>query len=354
MPHHCYACNRTFKRKQGEDHNESNYHRHSKFVCELFCGLTAFKEAIPEDPYLVFANWNGLDATPCQWSDHVVKWNILGSSLKGFIAPELGLLTNLQELILHGNHLIGIILKEIGLLNNITAMDLGAKQFSGSIPHEIGNLSSIKKMNLQSNVLTGMLPHELGNSKSLQELHLDRNKLQVNVIGLANANSESNMHGMFASNGNVIGLCSLPQLMVVDLSYNFFGGIVPKCLLHLPSANFHGNCLDEKSSKQRSDAQCVMFADGEGCQLSWTRRMKIIIGIARGLRDLHTELNPPFTISELNSSAVYLTEDFSPKAWEYLEVPEVMPYVVEKEVKHFEYEDLKAVCEAASLCLNPD
>ncbi|XP_056689352.1 probable LRR receptor-like serine/threonine-protein kinase At1g63430 [Spinacia oleracea] len=334
-----------------------------------------------------------------------------------------------------------------------------------------------------------MLPHELGNSKSLQELHLDRNKLQVNVIGLANANSESNMHGMFASNGNVIGLCSLPQLMVVDLSYNFFGGIIPKCLLHLPSANFHGNCLDEKSSKQRSDAQCgaaisakghpnpsantkgksresetkhqksrptwllaleivtgtmvgtllitalittykrfnnkssmiipwkksgsdkerlavyivacedfnnieggseivvisfcikeeqwtgyhelyfqrevadlarlnhenagkllgycresppftrmlvfeyacngtlyehlhFMFADGEGCQLSWTRRMKIIIGIARGLRDLHTELNPPFTISELNSSAVYLTEDFSPKVY----TPRIAPY----------------------------
>lgn len=57
----------------------------------------------------------------------------------------------------------------------------------------------------------------------------------------------------------------------------------------------------------------AMFADGEGCQLSWTRRMKIIIGIARGLRYLHTELNPPFTISDLNSSAVYLTEDFSPK-----------------------------------------
>lgn len=57
----------------------------------------------------------------------------------------------------------------------------------------------------------------------------------------------------------------------------------------------------------------AIFADGEGCQLSWTRRMKIIIGIARGLRYLHTELNPPFTISELNSTAVYLTEDFSPK-----------------------------------------
>ncbi|KAJ6946291.1 hypothetical protein NC651_001137 [Populus alba x Populus x berolinensis] len=52
---------------------------------------------------------------------------------------------------------------------------------------------------------------------------------------------------------------------------------------------------------------------GEGCQLSWTRRMKIIIGIARGLKYFHAELDPPFTISELNSSSVYLTEDFSPK-----------------------------------------
>lgn len=41
--------------------------------------------------------------------------------------------------------------------------------------------------------------------------------------------------------------------------------------------------------------------------------MNIITGIAHGLKYLHTELDPPFTISELNSSSVYLTEDFSPK-----------------------------------------
>ncbi|KAI7724562.1 hypothetical protein M8C21_030441 [Ambrosia artemisiifolia] len=41
--------------------------------------------------------------------------------------------------------------------------------------------------------------------------------------------------------------------------------------------------------------------------------MRIVLGIAKGLKYLHTEIEPPFTISELNSSAVYLTEDFSPK-----------------------------------------
>ncbi|KAD5316797.1 hypothetical protein R6Q59_031960 [Mikania micrantha] len=51
----------------------------------------------------------------------------------------------------------------------------------------------------------------------------------------------------------------------------------------------------------------------EGCQLSWPRRMMIVLGIAKGLKYLHTEIEPPFTISELNSSVVYLTEDLSPK-----------------------------------------
>ncbi|XP_022155497.1 probable LRR receptor-like serine/threonine-protein kinase At1g63430 [Momordica charantia] len=164
---------------------------------------------------------------------------------------------------------------------------------------------------------------------------------------------------------------------------------------------------------------------GEACQLSWTRRMKIILGIARGLKYLHTELQPPFTISLLNSNAVYLTDDFFPKlidfeSWktilsrseknsgaigsqgaicvlpnslearhldvqgniyafgvllleiisgrplyckdkgnlldwakDYIEMPEVMSYVVDPELKHFRYEDLEVICEVVNLCIHP-
>lgn len=57
----------------------------------------------------------------------------------------------------------------------------------------------------------------------------------------------------------------------------------------------------------------VLMSDGEAALVSWARRMKIVIGIARGLKYLHMELDPPFTISELSSNAIYLTEDFTPK-----------------------------------------
>ncbi|TKY70937.1 LRR receptor serine/threonine-protein kinase [Spatholobus suberectus] len=590
--------------------------------------LRSFKEAVYEDPYHVLSNWDTVESDPCNWfgvsctmsRDHVIKLNISGSSLKGFLAPELGQITYLQELILHGNNFIGTIPVELGVLKSLKVLDLGRNQLTGPIPPEIGNLTQVVNINLQSNGLTGRLPPELGNLRYLQELRLDRNRLQGPVPAGGSSNFASNMHGMYASKENVTGFCRSSQLKVADFSYNFLVGSVPKCLEYLPRLSFQGNCLQSKDLKQRPSIQCagaspaksqpvvnpnhqpteyvtkhhgaskpvwllaleivtgtmvgslflvavlaafqrcnkrssiiipwkkstsqkdhmVVYIDPdmlkdvrrysrqelevacedfsniigsspdsvvykgtmkggpeiavislcmkeehwtgylelyfqrevadlarlnhenigkllgycredtpftrmlvfdyasngtlhdhlhcyeEGCQFSWIRRMKITLGIARGLKYLHTEVEPPFTISELNSSAVYLTEEFSPKlvdfeSWktilerseknsgsigsqgsicvlpnslearhldtkgniyafgvllleiisgrppyskdkgylvdwakDYLEMPDEMSRVVDPELKHFRYDDLKVICEVITLCVNRD
>ncbi|KAF3448547.1 hypothetical protein FNV43_RR09260 [Rhamnella rubrinervis] len=597
------------------------------FPSKEVLALTSFKEAMYEDPQLVLSNWNALDPDPCDWSGiscsvargHVLMINISGASLRGFLAPELGQLSYMQKLILHGNRLLGILPKELGVLKSLTVLDLGMNELTGPIPPEIGNLTNIVKINLQSNGLTGRLPPELGNLRHLEVLQLDRNRLRGTVPASSNPDFISSDHGMYASSADSTGFCRSSQLKVADFSFNFFVGSIPKCLEYLPKSSFQGNCLQNVDPKQRSAKLCDGFppaksnpmsnqkhkpveydtkhqgtskpawllaleivtgtmvgslflvailtamqkcnskasiiipwkksasekdhitvyidsemlkdvvkfsrqelevacedfsniigsspdslvykgnmkggpeiavislcikeelwtgylelyfqrevADlarlshenvgkllgycrestpftrmlvieyasngtlyehlhyGEGCQLSWTRRMKIVLGIARGLKYLHTEIEPPFTISELNSSAVYLTDDFSPKlvdfeSWkgilsrsekysgsidtqgavcvlpnslearyldiqgnlyafgvllleiisgrqpfckdkgclvdwakDYLELPEVMSYVVDPELKHFRYEDLKVICEVISLCLNTD
>ncbi|KAE8732308.1 putative RNA-binding protein nob1 [Hibiscus syriacus] len=482
-------------------------------------------------------NWFGIT---CDWeTQHVTKINITGSSLKGFLAPEMGQMMYLQELTLHENNLIGTIPKELGFLKSLHVLDLGMNQLTGSIPPDLRNLC--------------ILPAELGNLKYLQELRLDRNKLQGTVPAARNSTFTDKMNGMYASRSNFTGLCRSSQLEVVDVSYNYLVGSIPKCLTDLPGASFeedkdfkqHPNtqcgALQSKSyqalkckhqpdedvakhpkaskpawildlervtgimaaiiipwkksgsekellavyidsellknvtkySRQELEVACedvsniigsspdslvykgivrggpeiavialcikeeqwtsylelyfqrevadlaklnhdnvgkllgycsdIIYKDayGEGSQLSWTRRMRIILGIARGLEYLHTELEPLFTISELNSSAVYLTDDFSPRylltsysglyehliflfmsrvqrmldrlgfrfdmllniyvpsmhqrAKEYLESPDAMSNIVDPELKHFTYDDLKLVCEVIiSLCIHPD
>ncbi|KAI5004249.1 hypothetical protein ZWY2020_031492 [Hordeum vulgare] len=58
--------------------------------------------------------------------------------------------------------------------------------------------------------------------------------------------------------------------------------------------------------------------NGAAAQFSWLKRMKIAISIAQGLRYLHTESQPSFAISEVNSNSLYVTEDFIPNVLTWL------------------------------------
>ncbi|KAJ0255169.1 Leucine-rich repeat transmembrane protein kinase family protein [Hirschfeldia incana] len=454
--------------------------------------LRRLKDAMYKDPLLVMSNWNVPDSDPCDWNgikcspskDHIIKINISDTLMRGFIVPELGHISYLQELILRGNILMGTIPKEIRKLKKLKILDLGNNHLTGPIPAEIGSLSNIMIINLQSNGLTGKLPPEIGNLKYLRELLIERNRLQGSIpVATTLKRNGSN------PNANISGLCKFPHLKVADFSYNFFNGKIPTCLDYLPRERFQGNCMKTKDVKQRPSSECAAFVAkkkkkqrhkwllnfeivtgsavgllflvvtfaalrfcnikrtlivpwkksasgkeehftvyvdsemlkdvsrftrqelevacedfsniidscansqvykgtieggteiavislcfkeedwtgyleiyfqrevanlarldhenagkllgyckenkpftrmlvfeyasngtlyehlhyGEGSLVSWAKRMKVVIGVARGLKYLHTELDPPFTVSEVSSNAVYLTEDFTPK-----------------------------------------
>ena len=65
---------------------------------------------------------------------------ILNCNLDGLIPPEIGNLTNLNNLSLTFNELSGDIPSEIGNLIGIDTLDLSFNQLSGFIPEEICNV----------------------------------------------------------------------------------------------------------------------------------------------------------------------------------------------------------------------
>nr|ACR36956.1 unknown [Zea mays] len=153
--------------------------------------LMAFKRAIIEDPHSVLSDWTDADGNACDWrgvicsapQGSVISLKLSNSSLKGFIAPELGRLSFLQELYLDHNLLFGTIPKLIGSLKNLRVLDLSVNRLTGPIPSELGGLSSVSIVNFHSNGLTGNIPSELGKLQNLVELRLDRNRLKGSIPG---------------------------------------------------------------------------------------------------------------------------------------------------------------------------
>lgn len=70
------------------------------------------------------------------------------------------------------------------------------------------------------------------------------------------------------------------------------------------------------------------------------------------LYNLYKQANKAFSF--LICSATFKLLPYILQAKDYLELPEVMSNIVDPELKHFTYDDLKLICEIISLCIHPD
>ncbi|RHN38440.1 putative non-specific serine/threonine protein kinase [Medicago truncatula] len=180
--------------------------------------LLAFKSSITLDPYHILSNWSistsASSFSSCNWvgvtcDEHHGRVNALNLSnmgLEGNISPQLGNLSFLVVLDLHGNSFHGELPHELFQLHNrLKMLDLSNNDFVGEIPKGIGDLTQLRFVNLQYNMLTGNIL--MFNNSSLQYLYLGYN----------------NMTGILPTN-----IClGLPNLRSLYLYANDFSGMMP-------------------------------------------------------------------------------------------------------------------------------
>ncbi|CAB1114190.1 unnamed protein product [Ectocarpus sp. CCAP 1310/34] len=103
------------------------------------------------------------------------------NKLSGPIPKELGALRRLGALLLHRNNLTGSIPKELGDLTKLRQLELHWNRLTGSIPPEVGELAALQFLDLSHNQLTGPIPPELGKLTALVNLRLWHNQLSGTI-----------------------------------------------------------------------------------------------------------------------------------------------------------------------------
>lgn len=168
----------------------------------------------------------------------------------GLLAPELGNLTNLEEMWLSDCHLVGPIPESFGMLRRLKNFDVSNNGLSGSIPSTILQLKSIVQMELYNNSLTGMLPAGgWSNLTELRRFDASTNKLT----------------GMIPDD-----LCELP-LESLNLFENQLEGLIPESIAksqNLYNLKLFKNQLTGSLPRELGKNSALQILDVSYCNLS--------------------------------------------------------------------------------------
>uniref|UniRef100_A0A7S3QF39 Leucine-rich repeat-containing N-terminal plant-type domain-containing protein n=2 Tax=Chaetoceros debilis TaxID=122233 RepID=A0A7S3QF39_9STRA len=167
----------------------------------------------------------------------VTKIDLTNTNIRGPLPAEIGLFTDLEELILISNWVSGTLPEELFDLTNLIAIDLYDNVITGSISPNFANLDQLAGLYLGMNQLTGKIPVEVfQNMESLQSIWFNDNFLTGNLPDVVISNEindeASSLRDIDVKGNTITGVipesyANLPNLMRLNLDSNDLTGGIP-------------------------------------------------------------------------------------------------------------------------------
>ncbi|XP_062114180.1 receptor protein kinase-like protein ZAR1 [Humulus lupulus] len=246
--------------------------------------LLSFKQAITQDPEGSLSNWNSSDENPCAWNGvtckelRVVSLSIPKKKLAGFLPSALGSISGLRHLNLRNNKLNGSLPVELFDAQGLQSLVLYGNSLSGSVSNEVGKLKYLQTLDFSQNFLNGSIRASILQCKRLRAL--DKHPNIVTLKAYYWSVDEKLLIYDYISNGNLSTALHYPIIPLSDLS-------------------------------------CGRSGTESFTPLSWSVRLKIIKGIAKGLVYLHVFSPKKYVHGDLKPNNILLGQNMEPQIFDF-------------------------------------
>ncbi|CAB9515518.1 receptor-like protein kinase precursor [Seminavis robusta] len=211
-------------------------------------------------------------ASSTDYRQHSNATRKLGSALPS----EIGLLTQLESLILNG-HDFGLILpSEMHRLRSLHILDLKDNQLMGQSPTFIESMDQLRRLDLGRNLLEGSMPLEWGHLSRLEWLHLEQNRFVGELptsLGLLSNLTSFHVHGNHLNGSIPDEFEQWAAMQSFQIHGNDFSGSVPEGLCNaLERHRQISPWMVTSTADCPLEISCsccqVCCTDGEGCNVN--------------------------------------------------------------------------------------